>query len=219
MRLLDIGGNWNTPSIQSIPNMLNGWQAWWVCRPWKNWDIFSIQELCTDQHGAVHYHAETWGDGSDEWHDNGPQDLTLLSLCIQIAIDQIQLCSLFVAYACPYHNPTMGQLSKPLAHTTAQYSWNRYSSLKSTLLQRASGHQRGVFAHWSRLRHAKLQSVQDPGEDDEHADGFSKKCTCVMILLFNQLIDMPPLSGVWVILAKEKGPLTGTQTNLITKGT
>jgi hypothetical protein len=48
---LDIGGNWNTllyTSIQSIPNMLNGWYVWWVCRPWKNWDIFSFQELCTD---------------------------------------------------------------------------------------------------------------------------------------------------------------------------
>ena len=35
-------------SIQSIPNMVNGWHVCWVCRPWKNWDIFSFQELCTD---------------------------------------------------------------------------------------------------------------------------------------------------------------------------
>jgi hypothetical protein len=42
----------------------------------------------------------------DEWHDNGPQDLVTVSLCIQIAIDKMQLCSLSVAYACPYHNPT-----------------------------------------------------------------------------------------------------------------
>ena len=27
-----------------------------------------------------------------------------VSLCIQIAIDKIQLCSLSVAYACPYQN-------------------------------------------------------------------------------------------------------------------
>jgi hypothetical protein len=50
-KLLDIGGNWNTLSytlIHSIPNMLNGWHVWWVCRPWKSWDIFSFQELCTD---------------------------------------------------------------------------------------------------------------------------------------------------------------------------
>ena len=50
VKLLDIGGNWNMlsyTSTQSIPNMLNGWHVW-VCRPWKNWDIFSFQELCTD---------------------------------------------------------------------------------------------------------------------------------------------------------------------------
>ena len=27
---------------------LNCWHVWWVCRPWKNWDIFSFQEMCTD---------------------------------------------------------------------------------------------------------------------------------------------------------------------------
>jgi hypothetical protein len=41
-----------------------------------------------------------------EWHDNGPQDLGTVSLCIQIAIDKMQLCSLSVVYACPYRNPT-----------------------------------------------------------------------------------------------------------------
>ena len=49
-KLLDIGWNWNTlsyTSIQSIPNLLNGWHVWGVCRPWKKWDIFSFKELCT----------------------------------------------------------------------------------------------------------------------------------------------------------------------------
>ena len=62
----------------------------------------------------------------DEWHDNGPQDLITVSLCIQIAIDKMQLCSLSIVYACPYHNPTttMGysvqnvDISKPLVHST-----------------------------------------------------------------------------------------------------
>jgi hypothetical protein len=43
---------------------------------------------------------------TDEWHNNGPQDLVTVSLCIQIAINKLQLCSLSVSYACPYHNPT-----------------------------------------------------------------------------------------------------------------
>ena len=35
------------------------------------------------------------------------------------------------------------------------------------------------------------------------------RCTCVMIMLFNQLLDMPHLSGRWIILAKAKCLLTG----------
>ena len=55
-------------------------------------------------------------------------DLTMVFLCIQIAIDKMQLCSFSVAYACPYHNPAaiMGysvHISKPLTHTTS-YTWS-----------------------------------------------------------------------------------------------
>ena len=32
----------------------------------------------------------------------------------------------------------------------------------------------------------------------------STRCNCVMIILFNQLLDMSHLSGGWIILAKEK---------------
>jgi hypothetical protein len=37
----------------------------------------------------------------------------------------------------------------------------------------------------------------------------STRCTCVMIMLFNQLLEMPHLSGGWIILAKDKCSLTG----------
>jgi hypothetical protein len=37
----------------------------------------------------------------------------------------------------------------------------------------------------------------------------STSCTCVMIMLFKQLLDMPHLSGGWIVLAKEKCSLTG----------
>ncbi len=123
--------DWNTLSytpIQSIPNMLNGWLVRWICWPCKNWDVFSFQELCTDpcnigpciimlQHEVMVV---------DEWHNNGPQDIVTVSLCIQNAINKMHLCSLSITCACPYHNPTatMGHsihnvdFSKPLTHTT-----------------------------------------------------------------------------------------------------
>ena len=31
---------------------------------------------------------------ADEWHDNEPQDIVTVLLCIQIAIDKMQLCLL-----------------------------------------------------------------------------------------------------------------------------
>jgi hypothetical protein len=94
-------------------------------RPWKNWDNFNFQGIVYIiilKHEVI---------AVDEWHDIGPQDLITVPLSIQIAIDKIQLCSLSVAYACPYHNPTgtMRQsvqnvdIHKPLAHTT-QYTWS-----------------------------------------------------------------------------------------------
>ena len=56
---------------------------------------------------------------ADEWQDNGPRDLVPISLCIQIAKDEMQS----VANACPHHNPTATMehcvhdvdISKPLA--------------------------------------------------------------------------------------------------------
>ena len=44
----------------------------------------------------------------------------------------------------------------------------------------------------------------------------STRSTFVMTMLFNELLDMPHLSGGWIILAKEKCSLTGTQTNSCT---
>ncbi len=131
VKLLDIGRNWNTLSytpIQSIPNMLNGWHVRWVCWPCKNWDVFSFQELCTDpcNMGPCIIMLQHEVMVVDEWHNNGPQDLVTVSLCIQNAINKMHPCSLSITYACPYHNPTatMGcsihnvDISKPLFHTT-----------------------------------------------------------------------------------------------------
>ncbi len=108
--------------------MLNGWHVRWVCWPCKNWDVFSFQELCTDpcNMGPCIIMLQHEVMVVDEWHNNGPQDLITVSLCIQNAINKMHLCSLSITYACPYHNPTatMGHsihnvdISKPLTHTT-----------------------------------------------------------------------------------------------------
>ena len=94
----------------------------------QNWDIFSFQELCSDPGDMVLCIIMLKHEvmAADEWHDSGPQDLITVSLCIQIAINKMQLCSLSVVYACSYHNCTanMGHPvhnvdnSKPLAHKT-----------------------------------------------------------------------------------------------------
>jgi hypothetical protein len=64
-------GTLSYTSIQSIPNLLIGWLVWWVCRPWKNWDMFSFQELCTDpltcRRALSCWSIRRW------WWMNGPQ--------------------------------------------------------------------------------------------------------------------------------------------------
>jgi hypothetical protein len=91
-------------------------------------ELGQFQELCTDpcamEPCIIMLKHEVMAD--DERHDTGLRDLGTVSLCIQIAIDKMQLRSLSVAYACPYHNrtATMGHsvhnvdIGKPLAHST-----------------------------------------------------------------------------------------------------
>jgi hypothetical protein len=124
-KLLDIGGNWNMlsyTSIQSIPNMLNWWHVWWVCRSWQNWNIFSFYELCTDpcDMGPCIIMLKHEVMAVDEWPDNGPQDLITVSLCIQFAIDNMQWGTLFVTLTSASHSPTR---CNTCCLPSAQYSW------------------------------------------------------------------------------------------------
>ncbi len=68
-----------------IPSMLNGWHVWWVCWPCKNWEVFSFQEFCTDpcNMGPCIIMLQHKVMVVDEWHNNWPQYLVTVSLCIQ----------------------------------------------------------------------------------------------------------------------------------------
>ncbi len=220
-KLLDIGRNWNMLSytpIQSIPNMLNGWHVWWVCWPCKNWDVFSFQELCTDpcNMGPCIIMLQHEVMVVDEWHNNGPQDLITVSLCIQNAINKMHLCSLSIAYACPYHNPTatMGHsihnvdISKPLTHTTP-YTLSIQHSIHGqqlwwTFLQSACRlHAPSKLATSVALCCViKLHILEWP------FIVASLRHTCAIIMLSNLHLDMPHLWGGWIISAKEKCSLT-----------
>ncbi len=65
------------------------------------------------QHGAVHYHAATWGDGrgwmAQQWASGSRHGISVHA-------------PVSITYACPYHNPTTTihkvDISKPLTHTT-----------------------------------------------------------------------------------------------------
>ncbi len=104
----------------------------------------------------------------DEWHNNGPQDLVTVSLCIQNVINKMHLCSLSITFACPYHNSTatMGHsihnidINKPLTHTMpytlsaiCPVQWKPgFICEERTPLQSAKRHRMWAFAHSSRLR-------------------------------------------------------------------
>ena len=121
----------------------------------KNWDIFRFQELCTDpcNIGPCIIMLQREMMAADELPYNGVQDLVTISLCIQIAIDKMQLCSLSVAYACPYHNPTTpwGTLFTTLTsanrsptrhHTRGLQLWGQLDILtnsQKTMLEAAYG--------------------------------------------------------------------------------
>jgi hypothetical protein len=97
-------------SIQSIPYMLNGWHVCWVFKPWKNWDIFIFQELCTDPYDmglwiVMLKHEVMAADEADG--TTICLNISSRYLCaFKLPSIKMQLCSMSVAYAFPHHNPT-----------------------------------------------------------------------------------------------------------------
>ncbi len=125
--------------IQSIPNIFNGWHVRWVYWPCKNWDVCSFQELCTDPYnmGLCIIMLQHEVMVVDEWHNNRPQDLITVSLCIQNAINKIYLSSLSITYACPYHNPTA-----TMGHSIHNID---ISKPRAVVLESDLGDTRGIF--------------------------------------------------------------------------
>lgn len=80
---------------------------------------------CCQLPGIVHRSLKHEVMVVDEWHDNGPQDLVTVSLCIQNSNNQMQLCSLSMTNTSPYHSSpvAMGHfhnldISNALTHAT-----------------------------------------------------------------------------------------------------
>ena len=115
---------------------------------------------------------------ADKWHDNGHQDLVTVALCIQLAGDKMQVCLLAVAYACPYHNPT----------ATMQHSVHNVDI--RYLLANTTPYTWSALCYVTQLHILEWPFIVP-----------STRCICVMIMLFNQLLDMPHLSSGWIILA------------------
>ena len=144
----------------------------------------------------------------------------------------MQLCSLSVAYACPYHNPTATMwhsvhnvdMSKPLAPTVVRLVGRTAKFSKTTLAATYGGEMNIQFSgnrsgghSWSQHANCMLpQNLRRVGlccVAKLHIFEWSfilpsTRSTCVRIRLLNQLLDMPHLSGGWIILAKDKCSLT-----------
>ncbi len=183
-------GLWNVGPLQRLWEVARYWQelehtvvyanpehpkhAQWVTCPVG---MLAMQELgCFQlpgimyrslQHGAVHYHAATWGDGrgwmAQQWASGSRH-----------GISAFKMPSIKCTCArCPYHTPahtitppptwatwstTLTSTNRsPIQHHTcclpsALFSENRDSSGKRTALQSARCHQMWAFAHSSRLR-------------------------------------------------------------------
>jgi hypothetical protein len=124
--LLDICENCNRltyTSIQSIPDILSGW-----CLSMQTMEELGHFQLPwivyrSLRHGAMYYHAETWGDGGGwmarQWASGSRHGVSAFKL----SSIKMQLCLL--SSACLYHKPTtiIGHsfynvdISKLLAHT------------------------------------------------------------------------------------------------------
>jgi hypothetical protein len=105
-------------------------------------------------------------------------------LCVQIAINKMQFCSLTVAYVCPHHIPTstMGhclqhwyqQTARPYCHLpeTVENGINLWGAHISSMPVAIDSEHLPTEVCYI----AKLRSGQDTSEDNEHADKLPWDC-------------------------------------------
>ncbi len=156
-------------------HQVNVWVQIWPSNLRKH---VEVAKLCFPPKKLIHYSFCLMV--VDEWHNNGPQDLITVSLCIQNAINKMHLCLLSITYACPYHNPTatMGHSTSATAHPhdaihavchlpctvkTGIHPWREHLSKVPDAIE--CEHLPTQVGYDD-----ELQSGRDPDEDDEHAD-------------------------------------------------
>ena len=160
LMLMDIGRNWHMLSLKSIPNMLIGWHVWWICRPWRNWDIFSFQKLCADPCDmglciilkcvdGGGWMAWQWTSGAHHGlsvHWNGHRQNAVVFIVSSLSAHTITppWGTLFITLTPPKCSPTRAihaVCHVPSTYETRIHLWRAHF---------ASGHRRWAFAHWRR---------------------------------------------------------------------
>ncbi|KAL0149099.1 hypothetical protein M9458_055531 [Cirrhinus mrigala] len=178
-KLLDIGRNWNIyPNAQcSMGDMSSDYAGH------ARTGMFSVSRNCDHCNmGPCIIMLQHEVMVVDEWHNNRPQDLVTVSLCIQNAINKMHLCSLSITFAYQYHNPTatMGHSIQNVDTANPHNAIHAVCHLPCTV-------KTGIHPWRERLSKVtdviecehlptqvsyddELQSGRDPDEDDEHAD-------------------------------------------------
>ena len=126
-KLLDIGRNWNTRRSRASQTCSMGDMSGEYADHGRTW-TFSASGNCVQilmDMGPMHYHTETC-DGSGWMACNGPQDCHVICAFTSPSI----MSMVFVAYACPYHNPYRHHWALSKLGTNRSPTWRHTRGLQ-----------------------------------------------------------------------------------------